>query len=190
MSNTDTLNNFFKVLNDPAFANFHNVQHLMGHVFCANDTQRKTPCVGITDHGPQYVGTAQVAELFDQLFTTFPDLALTPVSGAPLLHSPTDYPHKTIGIQTTLTGHHLAEWFPRGHRFFSPPLSDIHPDKVHHMKIPACAVFTFDDGHRICQLAIYLDRYRMMQQLTPATSTASSTGSGAYAGKRITITIE
>jgi hypothetical protein len=35
------------------------------------------------------------------------------------------------------------------------------------MKIPACAVFTFDAGNKITRLAIYLDRYRMMRQLTP-----------------------
>jgi hypothetical protein len=35
------------------------------------------------------------------------------------------------------------------------------------MDIPACAVFTFDAKYRVQQLAIYLDRYRMMDQLAP-----------------------
>lgn len=194
MSSDASTAEFFKVLNDAAFTGHHDVDYLMSKVFCAEDAQRKVPCVGITDHGPQYVGAADVAELFRQLFTTFPDLTLTPVPGAPGLESPPKYSPKTIGLQTTLTGTHLAPWFPLGHRFFSPPLSNIHPDKVHTMKVPACAVFTVDDRDRVSRLAIYLDRYRMKQQLTPSDTKAIQAGdapAGNVAqGSRITITID
>jgi hypothetical protein len=37
------------------------------------------------------------------------------------------------------------------------------------MEIPAFAVFSFDDDNKITSLQIYLDRYKMQQQLTPAT---------------------
>ena len=38
------------------------------------------------------------------------------------------------------------------------------------MLVPGCAVFAFDDKQRIRQIALYMDRYRMKEQLTPATS--------------------
>ena len=194
MSNDAALDDFFKVLNDPESANHHDVDYLTSKVFCAEDAQHKRPCVGITDHGPQYVGTGQVAELFRQLFKTFPDMALTVVPGAPRLDSRSKYSPRTTAVQTTLSGTHAAKWFPQGHQFYSPPLSNIHPDKVHAMKIPACAVFSFDDHERISHLAIYLDRYRMMQQLTPHDGKSSSQLDGPAIsmalGKRITITID
>lgn len=167
MSNDVTLDEFFTILNDSlSAASYHNVSQLMSQVFCAENPQKTIPAVGITDHGPQFIGKDSVAELFGQLFKTFPDMELTPVRGAPRLYSQGD--PKTIGIQTTLAGAHQEEWFPRGHKNYSPPLSGIHPDKHHVMKIPACAVFTFDDSGKVTRLAIYLDRYRMMRQLTPA----------------------
>jgi hypothetical protein len=35
------------------------------------------------------------------------------------------------------------------------------------MDLPACVVFTFDAQDKIQQVAIYLDRYRMIHQLVP-----------------------
>ncbi|HEY1943862.1 MAG TPA: hypothetical protein VGH40_17260 [Roseiarcus sp.] len=186
-------NEFFEVLSDPKSPHHHDVDYLIGHVFSAEDGSRKVPSVGITEHGPQYVGKAHVAELFQQLFTTFPDLTLTPLAGAPWLESPGGDSPRTVGVQAVLAGRHHAKWFPQGHQFYSPPLSNIHPDKVHTMKVPAFAVFTLDGEDRISQLALYLDRYRMMQQLTPSDAkNAPVDGStvNVSAGKRITITIE
>lgn len=165
MSNDTTLNEFFKVLNEPDFAHYHDVKYLTNQLFCADDPPHKAPGVGITDYGPQFVGRSEVAELFSQLFKSFPDLELMKARGAEPLYSKDG---KTIAIQCTLSGAHVEEWFPRGHKYFSPPLSGIHPDRHHVMRIPTCAVFTFDAKHRVCRLAIYLDRYRMMRQLTPA----------------------
>jgi len=165
MSNEASLDDFLKVINEPTSANYHDINYLTNQLFCADDPARKVPGVGITDYGPQFIGKSEVVELFRQLFKSFPDLEMTEARGAPRLFSEDD---NTIGIQTTLSGMHAAEWFPRGHIYFSPPLSGIHPDKHHVMKVPACAVFTFDANNKICRLAIYLDRYRMMRQLTPA----------------------
>jgi hypothetical protein len=189
MSNGSGAEEFLKVLNEIGGPHHHDVDFLTKDVFCKEDASRKIPSVGITEHGPQYVGTAQVAELFRQLFTTFPDLTLAALPGAPWLESPPKHAPKTVGIQTVLAGTHLAKWFPQGHQFYSPPLSNIHPDKVHHMKIPAFCVFTLDDRGRVSNLAIYLDRYRMMQQLTPSDA-KNPPSTDATPGKRITITIE
>ena len=62
------------------------------------------------------------------------------------------------------------------------------------MSIPACAVFSFDDDGMLMHMAIYLDRYRMMRQLTPAPAAASTTSTATTVtsphGRRITITID
>jgi hypothetical protein len=164
MSNEPTLDDFLNVINEPPNAHYHDINYLTNQLFCADDPPRKVPGVGITDYGPQFVGKDKVGEFFTQLFKSFPDLEMKEVRGAPRLFSEDD---NTIGIQTTLSGMHMAEWFPRGNDYYSPPLSGIHPDKHHVMRVPACAVFTFDNK-KICRLAIYTDRYRMMRQLTPA----------------------
>jgi hypothetical protein len=193
MSNDDTLKTFFEIFNDDASTKHHDARQLMSAVFCADNARHKLPCVGVTDHGPQYVGAADVAELFQKLFTTFPEITLEPLRHAPYLYSKDK---KTIAVQASLKGRHHADWFPPGHKFYSPPLSNIHPDKVHIMDIPACAVFTFDDSERVARLAIYLDRYRMQQQLTTGAPAHAGVGATAGAaatagsGKRITITIE
>jgi hypothetical protein len=192
-TNDGTLDNFFGILNNPASPAYHNATQLMIQVFCPDNPQQGVPCAGITDYGPQYVGAGEVGDLFNQLFTTFPDLALTPVPGSPRLYSPSDYSPKTIGEQVTLTGTQTGKWFARDHKFYSPPLSDIHPDRVHVMRISACGVFSFDSASRVTRMAIYLDRYRMMQQLTPfvaGTPPAVSPTVSAAQGKRITITID
>jgi hypothetical protein len=172
--NDPTLDDFFNVLNNVSDTNYHSSTYLTTSVFCAEVGSPPTlPAVGITDHGPNFQGTADVKLLFDQLFTSFPDVALAPLSGAPRLYSTDGF---TIGIQTTLTGTQKDKWFKHatgGQKdHYSPPLSDIKPDKIHVMVIPACAVFNFDNSNLITRLWLYLDRYRMQQQLTPPPSAA------------------
>jgi hypothetical protein len=72
------------------------------------------------------------------------------------------------------------------------------------MKIPACMVFTLDGHHKIQQLAIYMDRYKMMDELAPKewttirlpstrsamAGTASVTETKTTQGMRVTITID
>lgn len=190
----DTLSDFLNVLNDTSSPTYHDVNYLMSNVFCKDDPQNGTPSVGITDSGPQFIGTLKVSILFSQLFATFPSVALLPLPGAPRLCSPGPYRPRTIGLQLTLTGVQLARWFPHGNPHYSPPLSDIHPDGVHMMNVPACAVFSFDNDGCLMHMAIYLDRFRMMQQLTPAPSLASSTSAARMVStaqnRRITITID
>jgi hypothetical protein len=67
------------------------------------------------------------------------------------------------------------------------------------MNVPGCAVFTLDGGHKIRQLAIYMDRYRMMDQLATSHWTRIELPEHAHPpraavreerGRRITITID
>jgi hypothetical protein len=166
MSNDTTLDTFFEVLNDTNSAHYQDVAYLLKNVFCA-DTPAATPkfpSAGITGHGPQFVGVKHIEILFNELFTSFSGFTSTPLPGAPRLYSPDG---ATIGIQTTLTGAHVAQWFGKNGPFQSPPLSNIIPDKYQHMQVPACSVCVFDKDHLITHLSIYTDRYRMMRQLTP-----------------------
>jgi hypothetical protein len=157
-----TLDNFFKALNDPTFSpNYHSVNYLMANIFCPDTGV--LPCVGITDYGPQFNGAGDVAGLFTQIFSSFPDFTLTPIP--PRLYSGDGL---TIGVQGTLGGTQAADWFSKGHKHYSPPISGITPDKIHLMKVPACSVFTVNAGNQITKWALYLDRYRMARQLTPA----------------------
>lgn len=165
-----TLDDFLKGLNDSDFPHHHDVDWLMGSVFCpdnkAANQKERLPTVGITDHGPNFYGEADVAGLWKQVFTTWHDFALTPIAGSPRLYSPESQsgaPRK-IAIQTWLTGTHHENWFGVGHPHHSPPLSDIEATGKR-TNLPACAVFTFDGSGRIVHMAIYLDRYRMAQQL-------------------------
>ena len=168
MSTDSVLDDFLRVINDPTYGVYHQVApYLMGHVFCA-DTGT-LPCVGITDYGPQFIGAPDVQRLFTQLFTSFPDLSMNPTPPPTRFYS-TD--QTGISIQATLAGTQVAEWFPKGDAHYSPPLSGITPDKIYLMKVPACAVFTFDAAgpaaNHIVKISIYTDRHRMARQLTPA----------------------
>lgn len=84
MSNDATLDTFFKVLNDTTFANYHDVGYLLKNVFCADNpaVNPQYPCCGITDHGPQFIGAANISILFNELFTSFSSFASTPPVGA------------------------------------------------------------------------------------------------------------
>ena len=115
----------------------------------------------------------------------------------------------SIGVEIDVTGIQISSWFQDS--FKSDPLSQIgdetiagliQSDQANQMDIPACAVFTFDAKYCVQQLAIYLDRYRMMDQLAPKgwskIRLPKKTHPGAVrvgelgptAGRRITITIE
>ena len=173
MGNDTTLNDFFRILAAPVPPAERNsnadADYLMTNVFCPDSPDHYYPCVGITEHlrpvGPAFFGAANVRVLLVQLFTTFPDLALTSLPGEPRLYSHCSFSPKTIGVQTTLVGTHKAKWFQKPHPAHSLPLSAIEVSNKK-VEIPAFAVFTFDNNDRICQLAIYLDRYKFMTQLT------------------------
>jgi hypothetical protein len=166
-SNLETLNEFLKTINiSQNNPNYHDVTHLMT-LFCPDDANH--PFVGITLRGPQFKNQAAIKKLFNQLLVvSFPDMAWTPANAL----RPTD--GSTIAIEIDVTGSQISSWFQDS--FKSDPLSQIddetiagliQSDQTNQMDIPACAVFTFDAKYRVQQLAIYLDRYRMMDQLAP-----------------------
>jgi hypothetical protein len=191
-----TVTKFFNVLTKPGGGGSHTLASdlnvLMNQVFVPDNhlTQRNAlPCVAVTEHGhaqgPAFYGAAEVINLFTQLFKSFPDVALTPVSDL-RLYSPYTQPAYspiTIGVQSTLVGTFKVKWFPLGDPHYSSPLSDLKPaagtaaDPFKVATIPAVAVLTFGDPTnfptRVTQLAIYTDRYHFVQTLhTVSGSTA------------------
>jgi len=136
-----------------------------------------TPWVGIANGagslGPQFNGVTAVTALFNQLIATFPNLNYVPAPNTPHCYSTNDgntINGNTITVQTVLyTGTLQQKWFPRGHKAYSLPLSEIDPDPLGAAQstLPACAVFTFDANHLISQLGIYLDRWQMAADLWP-----------------------
>jgi hypothetical protein len=165
-SDLETLNNFLDTINRPndaAWHHYHDVDYLMT-LFC-NDNGNH-PYVGITQRGPQFTNRASIQKLFTQLLTTtFPDMAWTPANKLRMTDG------TTIALEVDVTGTQQAAWFQDN--FKSPPLSQIDELTIasqlsnNKMVIPACMVFTFDRQHKIQQLAIYMDRYKMMDDLAP-----------------------
>jgi hypothetical protein len=182
-----TLDTFFNVLTTPAGGGAHNgvidTNTLMTQVFCQDNGLgpglQGLPCVAITEHGnrqgPGFFGGPEVSGLFSELFRSFPDVALTPISDLRLYspYTPPDYSPVTIGVQVDLTGSYQQQWFgkfvPPGKKsHYSPPLSDLKPAPTPPYKtvsIPAVAVFNFDANHKVTQLAIYTDRYHFVPQV-------------------------
>ncbi len=203
-SNLETLNNFLDTINKPndtSWQHYHDVDYLLT-LFC--DDNGSYPYVGITLRGPQFTNLANIRILFTQLLeTTFPDMAWTPANNLRMTDG------NTIAVEVDVTGTQQAAWFQN--KFKSLPLSQIDQDTVNRlapnnnkMDIPACMVFTFDGNYKIQQLAIYMDRYRMMDELAPREWTsillpekthprAGAVGATEFRpahGRRITITIE
>ena len=205
-SNLETLNNFLDTINKPndaGWQHYHDVDYLLT-LFC--DDNANLPYVGITLRGPQFPHRANIRTLFIQLLnTTFPDMAWKPANDLRMTDG------STIAVEVDVTGTQKAEWFQD--KFRSLPLSQIEEDTIRRlapkyniMDIPACMVFTFDKDYRIQQLAIYMDRYRMMDQLAPkewktillpekrsavaGTGAASVTETKTPHGMKVTITIE
>jgi hypothetical protein len=197
-SNIQTLNDFLDTINNAAGANYHDVNHLMT-LFC-NDNGN-LPFVGITQRGPQFTNRPAIQKLFTQLLTiSFPDMAWTPANPLRMTDG------NTIAIEVDVTGTQQAEWFQDN--FKSHPLSQIDDATIANLpafnkmdKIPACMVFTFDGNFKVQQLAIYIDRYKMMDDLSPKqwrrillpekkhppVSAGRATEFGPAHGRRITI---
>jgi hypothetical protein len=160
-----TLDDFLRVVNDPHYGNYQNVNYLLTNVFCPNDPSHLIPSVGLTDYGPQFVGAPEVGVLFRRLFVTFKDFKLEQLVGPPRYYD--DKAKITaIVIQARLSGTHTGPWFPKGNPHYSPPLSDIDPPKNKFTDLPACAVFSFDANGLIANIAIYFDRDRMARELS------------------------
>jgi hypothetical protein len=207
-SNLETLKDFLDTINNRNAANHHSVDHLMT-LFCGDDEHQGFPFVGITERGPQFRCQKAIRKLFNQLLkVSFHDMAWRPANALRLTEE------NTIAVEMDVTAKHVREWFQDESK--SPPLSQIAQHAIDGlgahkktMEIPACAVFTFDGNHRIKQLAIYIDRYKMMHQLAPAHWTdielpedafrppspriptqRSAAQTSAGLGRRVTIVIE
>jgi hypothetical protein len=179
MANIDQLGTFLSIFNDKSLTADQTVAQLMP-LFCADITDAHGkiifPGVGITDHGPGFVGKADVAIFFKQLFTTFHDMQWTwppaAMPAAPMLSDGAN----TFGFQMDVTGTFEKPWFPATSAHHSLPLSQLTSGTHRHLGkrrgnadgVPASAFFTFDGSAQfhIKQIAIYMDRYAMMQSIT------------------------
>lgn len=164
-SRRKTLANFLDVFT-PGEGNYKKIDYLMAKVFSG------TPSVGIaagaSPAGPQFDGIDEVRAFFTRLTDSFPELSFTAIP--PYCYSP-DTNANTIIVQATLkTGPHKKSWFQKGEKdigkFYSKPLSDIVPDGTKQSKVPTCAVFTFDAKNMVQRLGIYMDRWRMAEELS------------------------
>jgi hypothetical protein len=167
-----TIDTFFKVF-DPGQGDYENLDTLMNKAFCADGGG--LPWVGITRHGPQFRGAAQVRDFYKQRFATFSNLwwgesttAPPHLTRVPRLYSNDGYDPPTVAVQTTFQGKHTGLWFQDRTRF-SLPLSAIQPSG-NKTEVPACAVFAFgaEDPSRISQLSYYMDRYNQMREVQEA----------------------
>jgi hypothetical protein len=144
-------------------------------LFSGDDTQNPLnfPIVGITDHGdanqyvlmgPGFVGQAEIQILFNQLFTSFAALAFVDI-GFPWMSSDDQ---KVIAVRLNLQGTQQHPWFAPGHPKYSLPLSELSAAQKPSI-IPTCAVFTFNNSQKIVNLALYMDRYKLMSDLQSET---------------------
>jgi hypothetical protein len=187
-----TVTTFFQVLTNTPPTGSHNIAtdiNTLTQVFVPDNGlgpgPQGLPCVAITEHGnaqgPGFFGGPELFQqpggLFNQLFTSFPDVALTPISDL-RLYSPytaPTYSPITIGVIATLTGTFKARWFQAGPHSSSPltplkPAAGTVAAPFKRISIPAVAVFTFGNPanfpNRVTQLAIYTDRYHFVDNLS------------------------
>jgi hypothetical protein len=185
VANTDTINSFIAVFTAVLTAD-QKAQALVD-LFCPNGADawgNPIPSVGITDHGPHFVGKQiphmpilpkTIDVLFGQLFKSFPNISLAPASvpqppqNYPPFLSSANYAPPTIAYQTNLiTGPYKARWFsPTDPNNYSPPMSNAPPNASASVTVPACCIFTFNGAYQIVQLAVYMDRYRLWAGLQP-----------------------
>jgi hypothetical protein len=179
-----TLDKFFSVFSANSGAGtYKNVDILINEVFCVNNPAAKIPCVGIATHGPQFPDAGAVRGLYNQIFTSFPDIwwgastsapaqttaPVPPVPPAPRLYSNDAGHPPTVGVQTTMVGTFKQLWFQDAQRY-SLPLSGIPvstPPKA--TNTPSFAVFVFgaQDPTRVSRVSFYMDRYNQGRDLQP-----------------------
>jgi hypothetical protein len=129
------------------------------------------PVLGITDHavpgktiGPGVHGRTRIQRIFHRLFASFEGtLLFDPLDASPYLQS---IDGSTVSVRITITGTQTGTWFPPGDADASLPFSAL-PSAGKPSTIAACAVFTFDGTPLIQQLALYMDRYKLMSDLQP-----------------------
>jgi hypothetical protein len=161
MSNA-TIASFFAVVGPQGSSPQHQNVTVMQSLFVQDSPPGNPiyPNIGLTTGGPQFKGQRAIGVLFQQLFTSFPNIVFAPANGLQLTDG------NTTAIEATLsTGNQVARWLPGGHA--SAPLSPIVPDGKHSSQyLPVCAVFTFDNSNGLIQnLALYFDRWRLAKDL-------------------------
>src|ERR1700722_11449221 len=100
-SSEDTVKEFLKVYGDKKYAHYHDAVYMTNNVFCPESGTVK-PSVGLSDYGPQFVGSAEVLALFQQIFTTFPNVLFQPLDDSPWLYSKASPPK--VAIEGDLSG--------------------------------------------------------------------------------------
>jgi hypothetical protein len=183
------LTTFFNVMKPPAAGGHHDpvgdTNTLMTQVFCPDNGVGPVfgglPAVAITEHGtqqgPGFFGAQDVSSIFTKLFTSFPDCSIVPLSDLRLYapYANPVYTPITIGVQVDIKGTFSADWFKTGPHASNPLSAANTPTKPYKaMSVPAVTVFTFTNKHQVQQLAVYMDRYHFMTQLSLATPLATN----------------
>jgi hypothetical protein len=122
------------------------------------------PWVGITTNGPIYSGPDEVKQLFTAVASTFPRFCFEKVLQYEAPTTPA-----VIVTGTLRASHSGTKWDPG---FDSSPLNGAQVPKGKLFRsLAACCIFTFpapqgqSTDFLISSLAIYFDRYQMLQQL-------------------------
>jgi len=169
--NDGTIDNFLTFF-DPANASYGQSANLV-HLF-SPDNPGPPAVVGITNHadpqqalGPVFTGQAAIQNLFQTVFGTFNPFKLD--SWPPRTYS-TD--QQSTALRVAVTAKQVGLWFQQPDPAHSLPLSALSPvpqpfGGPNQSLLPACLFFSFDNNHKISQLAIYMDRYRLMRELQP-----------------------
>jgi hypothetical protein len=140
--------------------------------YFSNDNKAKgIPFIGITQNGPQFKYQTGYSNSIDvlltQLYSTFSNMQWKQSAADITIES-----GNNIAIEMIMSGQQNGEWFQDAANY-SDPLSQINQATIdnlggnNQLSVPACSVYTFDGSHKIQQIAIYMDRYFMMDQLAP-----------------------
>src|SRR5215475_12900349 len=102
-----TIAAFFGVVGPPNSAPQHHDVAFMQGLFVQDSPPGNPiyPNIGLTTGGPQFTGQRAIGILFQQLFTSFPDVVFAPANGLHLTDG------NTIGVEATLsTGIQVEKW--------------------------------------------------------------------------------
>ncbi|HVO92499.1 MAG TPA: hypothetical protein VMT22_06640, partial [Terriglobales bacterium] len=108
-----------------------------------------------------------IQNLFQTVFGAFNPFKLDP--WPPRTYS-TD--GQSAALRVAVTAKQVGLWFQQPDPAHSLPLSALSPvaqpfGGPNQSILPACLFFTFDNNQKINQLAIYMDRYKLMRDLQP-----------------------
>jgi hypothetical protein len=138
--------------------------------FSTDNMAKGIPFIGITQNGPQFKYQTgypnSIDVLFGQFYSSFPNMQWKQSAANNTIES-----GNNIAVEMTMSGQQNLAWFQAVN--YSDPLSQINQATIDNLgaynqvSVPACSVYTFDSSHKIQQIAIYMDRYSIMDQLAP-----------------------